>query len=118
MADKRLVWDTVGTRKFHTGISHVALYVAPGSGETAETNSDSQRLSAEKQRDAHLSLVMMVLSLLSRIEEALVWLISTISVPILREIMMTRFFIWFMVVMQLLQRETTAQSMRTQSRIQ
>lgn len=35
-----LVWDTVGTRKYHTGISHVALYVAPGTGETAETNSD------------------------------------------------------------------------------
>lgn len=40
MADKMLVWDAVGTRKFHTGISKVALYVAPGTGETALTNSD------------------------------------------------------------------------------
>lgn len=40
MANAALVWDTVGTRKFHTGISHVALYVAPGTGESANTNSD------------------------------------------------------------------------------
>lgn len=40
MADKMLVWDTVGTRKYHIGISKVALYVAPGTGETAVTNSD------------------------------------------------------------------------------
>lgn len=43
MADKMLVWDTVGTRKFHTGISKVALYVAPGTGETAEANSDYKK---------------------------------------------------------------------------
>ena len=43
MADKMLVWDTVGTRKFHTGISKVALYVAPGTGESAETNSDYKK---------------------------------------------------------------------------
>lgn len=43
MADKMLVWDTVGTRKFHTGISKVALYVAPGTGETAETDSDYKK---------------------------------------------------------------------------
>lgn len=40
MADKMLVWDAVGTRKFHTGISKVALYVAPATGESAATNSD------------------------------------------------------------------------------
>lgn len=40
MADKKLVWDAVGTRKFHTGISQVALYVAPGTGETKAANSD------------------------------------------------------------------------------
>lgn len=43
MADKKLVWDTVGTRKFHTGISKVALYVAPTTGESAETNSDYKK---------------------------------------------------------------------------
>lgn len=43
MADKMLVWDTVGTRKFHTGISKVALYVAPGTGESAESNSDYKK---------------------------------------------------------------------------
>ena len=43
MADKMLVWDTVGTRKFHTGISKVALYVAPGTGESPETNSDYKK---------------------------------------------------------------------------